>query len=85
LVNWVGEGSAYLSGKEAHLPGCKYRLRDAESKHGLGNRWQQTGEVLERLEVKAAGKLKRKRSKMEEAAEETVEGAADETTAGQKR
>ena len=80
LVNWVGEGSAYLAGKEAHWEGCKYRLRDAESKHSLGNRWQQTGEVQERLEVKAAGRLKRKRSKMEEAAEE----AADETTGGQK-
>jgi hypothetical protein len=73
MVNWVGEGSAYLSSKEAHLSGCKYRLRDAESKHGLGNRWQQTGEVQGRLEVKAAGKLKRKGSKMEEAAEDEAE------------
>lgn len=85
MVNWVGEGSAYLAGKEAHLPGCKYRLRDAESKHGLGNRWQQTGDVQDRLDIKAAGKLKRKRSKMEEAAEEAVEGSADETVGGQKR
>lgn len=24
MVNWVGEGSAYLWGKEAHKPKCKY-------------------------------------------------------------
>lgn len=77
MVNWVGEGSAYLAGKEAHLPGCKYRLRDAESKHSLGNRWQQTGEVQERLDDKAvanADARKRKRSRMEEADDETVGG-----------
>lgn len=28
MVNWVGEGSAYFAGKEAHLPGCRYRSRD---------------------------------------------------------
>lgn len=76
MVNWVGEGSAYLAGKDAHLPGCKYRLRDAESKQSLGNRWQQTGEVQERLEVKALGRLKRKRSKMEAAVEETARKTA---------
>jgi hypothetical protein len=87
LVNWVGEGSAYLAGKEAHLPGCKYRLRDAESKHSLGNRWQQTGEVQGRLEVKAAGRLKRKRSKMvaasEEAAQEDAEDTVNQMAGGQ--
>jgi hypothetical protein len=88
LVNWVGVGSAYLAGKEAHGPRCKYLLRDKESKHSLGNRWQQTEEVQGRLEVKAAGRLKRKRSKMEaaeEAAEEaTEEEVADETKGGHK-
>jgi hypothetical protein len=82
LVNWVGEGSAYLAGKDAHLEGCKYRLRDAESKHGLGNRWQQAGEVQHRLEVKTARKLKRKSDKIEEVA--AAEEAGDATTSGQK-
>jgi hypothetical protein len=83
MVNWVGEGSAYLAGKEAHLEGCKYRLRDAESKHGLGNRWQQTGVVRERLEVKALGRLKRKRSRMGETGDEAADEAADEETGSQ--
>jgi hypothetical protein len=79
LVNWVGAGSAYLAGKEAHSPRCKYRLRDAENKHLLGNRWQQTGEVQETLEVKAAGRLKRKMIKMDAASEEAAEEDAEDT------
>jgi hypothetical protein len=81
MVNWVGEGSAYPAGKEAHLPGCKYRLRDAESKYSLVNRWQHTGEVQRRLYAKALARQKRKRSKMEGA----VEGAQDEMVDSQKQ
>lgn len=51
MVNWVGEGSAYLWGKEAHKAGCKYRVRDAESKHSLRNRWLQTNEVQDRIDA----------------------------------
>jgi hypothetical protein len=79
LVNWVGVGSAYLAGKEAHSEDCKYRLRDADSKHSLGNRWQQTGEVQGRLEVKAAGMLKRKMSKMDASSEEAASEDAEDT------
>lgn len=71
MTPWVGEGSAYLHGKEAHWPGCKYRTRDVESKHSLVNRWQQTEEVQDRLAAKAESNHTRnetrKRARMEEA------------------
>jgi hypothetical protein len=69
MVNWVGEGGAYLLGKEAHTGKCKYRTRDAESKHSLGNRWQQTKAVQERLSVKAEKKAVRKENRKRARAE----------------
>jgi hypothetical protein len=69
MVQWVGEGSAYLLGKDAHTGKCKYRTRDAESTHSLGNRWEQTRAVKERLSAKAEKKAARdedrKRSRAE--------------------
>lgn len=78
-MNWVGEGGAYLLGKEAHTGNCKYRTRDAESKHSLGNRWEQTEAVRERLGVKtekrAARNEKRKRTKAETTFGEGTDGS----------
>jgi hypothetical protein len=73
MVPWVGEGSAYLLGKEAHTGECKYRTRDAESKHSLGNRWEQTKAVQERLSAKAE-----KRRKAEAAFGESTDGSETE-------
>lgn len=74
MVNWVGEGGAYLLGKEAHTGECKYRTRDAESKHSLGNRWQQTKAVQERLGAKAERKAEREENRKRARAEAFGEG-----------
>jgi hypothetical protein len=82
MIHWVGEGGAYLLGKEAHTGKCKYRTRDAESKHSLGNRWQQTKAVQERLiakaEKRAARNENRKRSKAEAGFKEGTDGSGRE-------
>jgi hypothetical protein len=80
MIPWVGEGSALLVGKEAHSVGCKYRTRDAESKHSLPDRWVQTDEVQQRLNEKADEKRardgKKKRPRTEEDLENVVDGVA---------
>lgn len=69
MVQWVGEGSAYLLGKEAHTGKCKYRTRDAESTHSLGNRWKQTDAVQERNDAKDEEKRVRRENKKRSRAE----------------
>lgn len=51
MVPWVGEGSVYSAGKEAHGEGCLYRTRDRTSKYALKHRFQETEEVLQRIAV----------------------------------
>lgn len=63
MVQWVGEVSAYLLGKEAHTGKCKYRTRDAESTHSLGNRWKQAEDVQERNDAKDEEKRVRRENK----------------------
>lgn len=72
MVHWVGEGSAYLLGKEAHLGKCKYRTRDAESTHSLGNRWKQTNAVQQRLSAKAEEKRVRRETRKRVKAEAAI-------------
>ena len=72
MVHWVGEGSAYLLGKEAHLGKCKYRTRDAESTHSLGNRWKQTNAVQQRLGAKAEEKRVRRETRKRVKAEAAI-------------
>jgi hypothetical protein len=89
MIPWVGEGSALLVGKEAHSVGCKYRTRDAESKHSLPNRWVQTDEVQQRLDQKEDRKRARdeqkKRSRTEEDLEKAVDGMATRKPKKKKR
>jgi hypothetical protein len=73
----VGEKSAYLGGKEAHLVGCLYRYRDTDSKHTLQNRFQADAATEERVEArKAANKAKNEARKAVKAAQ--VAGDRDE-------
>ncbi|KAM0716942.1 hypothetical protein Q7P37_006794 [Cladosporium fusiforme] len=84
MIPWVGQGSAYLHGKEAHRPGCKYRTRDAESKHSLSGRWQQTEDVQQRLSIKKeSNRIKNEARKRTRA--ETSSGFASEPTGKAKK
>lgn len=68
IAPWVGEGSAYLWGKEAHGEWCLYRTRDSPSKHSLVNRFQETDEVQARIdERKRDNKVKLEAKKATEA------------------
>lgn len=58
MIPWVGEGSAYMLGKEAHGEGCLCRARDKQSRHGLGHRFKDPEDVQERNDARdAANKL----------------------------
>ena len=84
LIPWVGDGSAYLGGKEAHGEGCKYRDRDAESKHTLKNRFEPPPEVKARLEEASVGKEEKKKERVEKKrkAEADSNEAFDEMVVG---
>ncbi|GAB7362718.1 hypothetical protein MBLNU230_g3024t1 [Neophaeotheca triangularis] len=47
LVPWVGEGSVYMLGTEAHQVGCKYLTRSDPTVHGLKHRIVGDEEALE--------------------------------------
>lgn len=74
MIPWVGEGSAYLGGKEAHGEDCLYRKRDRPSEHSLKRRFQEADDVQARIDVKdMSNKMKReaKKAKKEEVKEES--------------
>ena len=51
MLPWVGEGSAYLLGKEAHGEGCRYRKKEAESGYGLKRRHESDEQGRKRLKM----------------------------------
>lgn len=54
MTPWIGEGSAYLVGREAHWEGCKYRTRKKVSGHTLKKRFEEDLGVVKRV-VEAVG------------------------------
>lgn len=77
MIPWVGEGSAYLGGKEAHGKDCLYRKRDRPSKHSLKRRFQEADDVQARIDAKdMSNKEKReaKKAKKQEVVKEESDG-----------
>ena len=52
MIPWVGIGSAYIGGKEAHGDDCLYRTRDRPSKHSVKRRFEEPAEVQARIDQK---------------------------------
>ena len=52
MIPWVGEGSAYTGGREAHGEGCVYRTRDRPSEHALKRRFEEPDDVQARIDQK---------------------------------
>ena len=52
MIPWVGEGSAYTGGKEAHGEDCVYRNRDRPSEHALKRRFKEPDDVQARIDQK---------------------------------
>ena len=51
-ISWVGEGSAYTVGKEAHGEDCLCRSRDRPSEHALKRRFKELDDVQARIDQK---------------------------------
>lgn len=70
LIPWVGESSAYLGGRKAHLRGCLYRTRDKDSKHALSRRFgpeteeEREERLAERKEVEEEASIKKLEDKL---------------------
>ena len=52
MIPWVGMGSAYTGGKEAHGQDCLYRTRDRPSKHSVKRRFKEPDDVQARIDQK---------------------------------
>jgi hypothetical protein len=52
MIPWVGMGSAYTGGKEAHGQHCLYRTRDRPSKHSVKRRFEEPADVQARIDQK---------------------------------
>ena len=50
MIPWVGMGSAYTGGKEAHGEDCLYRTRDRPSKHSIKRRFEEPADVQARID-----------------------------------
>lgn len=52
MIPWVGMGSAYTGGKEAHGQDCLYRTRDRPSRHSVEGRFREPDDVQARIDQK---------------------------------
>jgi hypothetical protein len=52
MIPWVGIGSAYTGGKEAHGEECVYRNRDRPSTHCVKRRFKEPDDVQARIDQK---------------------------------